>query len=178
MARTQTSPQPKLGTIPDVLAAGCAMGFIVVLGLAAYWDSSIRVLHVFEAVPYGIAAVLCLRHRKAGYILGAASAIFWLWMAGTLTTFVRNGFERVAMLIQTGHVDRWDQFIAAPAAVTAAGLALCSVWGYARLRSKSARDVLSGLGALAAVGSYFIGLFWLVAPQYLGLFARYLRNTS
>ena len=77
-------------------------------GHRCVFDSSIRTLHAFEAVPYAMAAVLCLRQRKAGYILGVASGIFWLWMAGTLTTFVRNGFERVAMLIQTGHVDRWD----------------------------------------------------------------------
>jgi hypothetical protein len=173
---TQTLPQPRVGNSPDVLAAVCAIGFIVVLAIAAYWDSSIRTLHAFEAVPYAMAAVLCLRQRKAGYILGVASGIFWLWMAGTLTTFVRNGFERVAMLIQTGHVDRWDQFIAAPAAITTAGLALCSLWGYTRLGSKSARDVAACVGAFAAVGVYFIGLFWLFAPQYLGLFARYWRS--
>jgi hypothetical protein len=98
-------------------------------------------------------------------------------MAGTLTTFVRNGFERVAMLIQTGHVDQWDQFIAAPAAITTAGLALCSLWGYTRLGSKSAGDVAACVGALAAVAGYFVGLFWLFAPQYLGLFARYRRSS-
>jgi hypothetical protein len=176
MATTRTLPPPRVSAIPDVLAAVCATGFIIVLALAAYWDSSIRLLHVFEAIPYGIAAVLCLRQSKAGYILGLASGSFWLWMAGTLTTFIRNGFERVAMLIQTGHVDRWDQFIAAPAAITAAGLVLCSLWGYTRLASKSARDVADSVGALAAVAAYFAGLFWLFAPQYLGLFTRYWRS--
>ena len=176
MTTTQTMPQPKVGTVPDVLAAACAIGFIVVLAIAAYWDSSIRVLHLFEAIPYGIAAVLCLQQSKAGYMLGVASGSFWLWMAGTLTTFVRNGFERVVMLIQTGQVDRWDQFIAAPAALTTAGLALCSLWGYARLGSKSARDAMSLVVALAAVAGYFIGLIWLLAPQYLGMFTRYWRS--
>ena len=70
MATTPTLSQPRVGNIPDVLAAVCAIGFIVVLAIAAYWDSSIRTLHAFEAVPYAIAAVLCLRQRKAGYILG------------------------------------------------------------------------------------------------------------
>jgi len=173
MTTTHTVPQPKIGTVPDVLAAACAIGFIVVLAIAAYWDSSIRVLHLFEAIPYGVAAALCLQQSKAGYMLGVASGSFWLWMAGTLTTFVRNGFERVVMLIQTGQVDRWDQFIAAPAALTTAGLALCSLWGYTRLGSKSARDALSLVWALTAVAGYFIILIWLLAPQYLGMFTRY-----
>ena len=54
-------------------------------------------------------------------MLGAASGAFWLWMAGTLTTFVRNGFERVAMLLRTGRVDRPDILIAAPAAFVTGG---------------------------------------------------------
>src|SRR6188474_2861191 len=90
------------GTAVDRLAAGCAALFILILGIAAYWDSSIRVLHVFEALPYGLAGVLCLRRSRLGYMLGAASGGFWLWMAGTRTSFVRNGFERVAMLVTTG----------------------------------------------------------------------------
>src|SRR5262245_58252408 len=85
--QTVTSPAAS-STAVDKLAAVCAAIFILVLAIAAYWDPSIRVLHVFEAIPYGLASVLCLRQRKAGYLLGAASGVFWLWMAGTLTTFV------------------------------------------------------------------------------------------
>jgi len=103
-----TSGSLRRGHAIDVLAAGCAVAFIVVLALSAYWDRTIRVLHVFESIPYTLTAVLCLRQRKWGYVLGAASGAFWLWMAGTLTTFVRNGFDRVAMLLRTGHVDRPD----------------------------------------------------------------------
>jgi len=160
-----------VGTVVDRLAAACAAIFIVVLGIAAYWDSSIRLLHVFEALPYGLAAVLCLRRSKVGYLLGAASAAFWLWMAGTRTSFVRNGFERVAMLVSTGDVDRWDQFIAAPAAVATGGLVVFALWGYSRLRAKSWLD-LGGFGlAVALVASYFVILFLAFAPQYLALFA-------
>jgi hypothetical protein len=178
MTATQTLPFQNVGTAQDRLAAGCAICFIIVLAIGAYWDPAIRVLHVFEAIPYGIAAIFCLRHSKAGYMLGAASGGFWLWMAGTLTTFVRNGFERVAMLIQLGHVDRWDVFMAAPAAVATGGLVLCSLWGYFRLGSKSARDVLGFLGAFAAVAAYFLVLFWLFAPQYLRMFAPLFSRSS
>jgi len=156
----------------DKLAAACGAIFIVVLAIAAYWDPSIRVLHVFEAIPYGLASVLCLRQRKVGYLLGAASGVFWLWMAGTLTTFVRNGFERVVMLITTGHVDRWDQFIAAPAALSTGGLVLFSVWGYARVSGKRPADLALFVAVLILVAAFFLAMFWLFKPQYLALFRR------
>jgi hypothetical protein len=158
------------GHVIDALAAGCAVAFIVILAIAAYWDRTIRVLHGFESLPYIVAAVLCLRQRKFGYMLGAAGGAFWLWMAGTLTTFVRNGFERVAMLLRTGHVDRPDILMAAPAAVVTGGLVLFSLWGYSRTRNKSWSDL--GLFAVAtgAVSGFFMAIFAAFAPQYLGMF--------
>lgn len=154
----------------DALAAGCAVAFVVILGIAAYWDRTIRVLHGFESIPYIVAAVLCLRQRKLGYMLGAASGAFWLWMAGTLTTFVRNGFERAATLLRTGHVDRLDILIAAPAAAVTGGLVLFSLWGYWRARNKSWSDLGLFVVATVAVGGFFIAIFAAFAPQYLGMF--------
>jgi len=170
----QTISPVTRGTNVDRLAAGCAAMFILVLAIAAYWDSSIRVLHVFEALPYAVAAILGLRQHKLGYLLGAASGAFWLWMAGTLTSFVRNGFERLTMLVTTGHVDRWDQFIAAPAALSTGGLVVFSLWGYARLRSRVPADLAVFVVVLALVAAFFIMIFWLFAPQFLGLFNRIL----
>src|SRR5688572_13615548 len=114
---SHADPSRSRSTAVDRAAAASSAAFIIILAVSAYWDRSIRVLHVFEALPYGLAAVLSIQQRKIGYLVGAASGAFWLWMAATQTTFVRNGFERVAMLVQTGHVDRWEQFIAAPAAI-------------------------------------------------------------
>src|SRR4029077_8115527 len=74
----------------DVGAAFCAAIFIAVLGVAAYWDRSIRALHFWESLLYCATAILCLRQIKFGYALGVASGAFWLWMAGFLTTFIRN----------------------------------------------------------------------------------------
>jgi hypothetical protein len=160
----------------DLFAAACAAAFILVLGLAAYWDRSIRVLHVFESIPYALAAVLCLRQRKFGYMLGAAAGAFWLWTAGTLTTFVRNGFERVAMLLRTGHVDRADILIAAPAALFAGGLVVFSLWGYSRLRNRRWSDVASFAAVILAVAGFFVAIFAVFAPQYLGMFRNILRT--
>ncbi len=158
----------------DRFAAGCAAAFILVLGVAAFWDPSIRVLHAVEAVPYGLAAILCLQRKKLGYLLGFASGVFWLWMAGTLTTFVRNGFERVIMLITTGHVDRWDQFIAAPAALATGGLAVYSAWGYSRLPTKRPTDLALLVAVFATVALFFVAIFWIFAPRYLTLFSRFI----
>jgi len=165
-----TSGARRRGHAIDWLAAGCAVAFVAILGIAAYWDRTIRVLHVFESLPYIVVAVLCLRQRKLGYVLGAASGAFWLWMAGTLTTFVRNGFERVAMLLRTGHVDRLDILIAAPAAAVTGGLVLFSLWGYSRARNKSWSDLGLFVVATGAVGGFFIAIFAAFAPQYLGMF--------
>jgi hypothetical protein len=154
----------------DALAAGCAAAFIVILGISAYWDRTIRALHVFESLPFIVAALLCLRQHKFGYMLGAASGAFWLWMAGTLTTFVRNGFERVAMLLRTGHVDRPDILIAAPAACVTAGLVVFSLWGYSRARNKTWSDLGLFVAATGAVAGFFVAIVAAFAPQYLGMF--------
>jgi len=158
--------------IADIAIAVCSAIFIAILGISAYWDRSIVVLHVFEAGLYLAVAVLCIRQRKYGYALGVASGGFWLWMAGTRTTFVRNGFERVAMLLRTGHVDRWDQFIAAPAALATAGIVAFSLWGYVRARGKAATDVVLLAAAIGVVAAFFLAIFAAFAPQFLALFSR------
>ncbi|PYQ08090.1 MAG: hypothetical protein DMF82_02305 [Acidobacteria bacterium] len=160
----------------DVAAAICAAAFVVVLVVSAYWDRSIRVLHVFESLPYIAAAILCLRRSKVGYALGVAGGASWLWMAGFLTTFIRNGFQRLVMLYRPGGgVDRPDLLIAVPAAIATSGLVLFSVAGYARLPHKSWRDL--GLLAAAVVGVllFFILIFAAFAPRYLAMFQRLIR---
>ncbi|HEY7502122.1 MAG TPA: hypothetical protein VH740_26615 [Vicinamibacterales bacterium] len=156
----------------DVFSAACAAAFVVVLAVSAYWDPTIRMLHVFEAVPYLVAAMLTLRQKKPGYILGFASGGFWLWMAGTRTTFVRNGFEQLAILLRTGHVDQPDVLIAAPAAIATGGLALLSLVGYFRSRTRSWRDAGLFVLALGAIAAYFAAIFAAFAPRYLVLFER------
>ena len=140
--------------------------------MSAYWDPTIRALHAFESLPYLAAAVLCLQQRKIGYLLGAASGGFWLWMGGTRSTFVRNGFERVAMLVRTGHVDRPDVLIAAPAACFTGGLALFCLWGYLRRRDRSWKDAALFAAALGATAAFFVAIFAAFAPQYLRMFGR------
>jgi hypothetical protein len=141
--------------------------FVAMLALAAYWDPTIRVLHTFEAVPYVLAAVLAVRRSKVGYALGVASGAFWLWLAGWLVTFVRNGFDMLAVLLRTGRMVRPDVLIAVPATVGTAGLVVFSLVGYARLRHKSLRDVGALGAAFVIVAAFFVAIFAAFAPQFL-----------
>ena len=50
----------------DVAIAVCSGLFVVVLAVSAWFDPTIRALHVAEAAPYIAAAVLCLRRRTIG----------------------------------------------------------------------------------------------------------------
>jgi hypothetical protein len=160
----------------SVAVAVCAALFVAILALAAYFDPSIRVLHAFEALPYLLAAALCLRQNKFGYALAFVSGAFWLWTAGFLTSFIRNGFERVAMLARTGAVDRVDILIAVPAALATGGLVLFSLFGYAGLRNKSWRDLPLLLAAAILVPAFFVAIFYAFAPQYLGMFHGILKR--
>ena len=150
----------------DVTAAVCAAAFIVVLGLSAYWDRSIRVLHTVEALPYLLAAILVLRQHKFGYALGFAGGAFWLLTATFRTSFVRNGFERLI----AADWSRPDLLIAVPAALSTGGLALFCAIGYARLRGKSWRDAGVFAVALVLVPAFFYAIFAAFAPRYLALF--------
>jgi hypothetical protein len=150
----------------DVAGAVCAAAFVVVLAVSAYWDRSIRILHVVEALPYIVAAILVLRQHKFGYALGAVSGAFWLFTATFRTTFVRNGFERLL----ANDWSRPDLLIAVPAALATGGLALFSIIGYAHLPRKSPRDLLLFAAALVLVPAFFIAIFAAFAPQFLGMF--------
>jgi hypothetical protein len=59
----------------------------------------------------------------------------------------------------TGHVDRWDIFIAVPAAVGAGGLALCSVLSYLRLTDKSRMDAVRFLARLYSSPAFSSSVF-------------------
>lgn len=160
--------------VPKRLAIAAAALFVAILALAAVWDPSIRILHLVESVPYLLAALLISRGHRYGYFLGVGCGAFWLWMAGFLTTFIKQGLERLASFVQTGHVDRWDIFIAVPAAFGAAGLVLFPAYSYLRSTDKSTTDILRFFGTVAGVGSFFILIFRLIAPRYLGMFGSML----
>lgn len=146
--------------------------FVLVLAIAAYWDKSIRVLHLFEAVPYLAAAALAGRRNKFGYALGAAGGAVWLAVAGRGSTFIENGFQVFARTIQQGHVVRPDILIAVPAALSTAGLLCASAIGYFKLRDRKWIDSALFVAAVVAVAGYYYVIFAALTPQFLVPFRR------
>src|SRR5262249_8418590 len=138
------SPSRPLRAI-GAAAAICALAFVVVLAAAAWFDASIRVLHMFEAIPYLAAAALCRPASRHGFALGIATGGAWFWMGAFGTRFVNNGFEQLTHWIRSGQLERPDLLLAVPAAISTLGLVLFSIVGYARLPTRQWRDV--GLAA-------------------------------
>jgi hypothetical protein len=166
--RTLDQPQVSSGGAAiDWTIAACAVAFVIVLAVAAYWDASIRVVHTFEALPYLAAAVLCIRQNKLGYALGVTAGILWLGLAGRGSTFIANGFQVLRVVLREHQVIRPDILIAVPGAVATAGLVLFSLVGYARLRNKRWSD--AGLfGATAVIiTAFFFTIFAAFSPQFL-----------
>jgi hypothetical protein len=151
----------------------CHVLFVTVLFVATYYDTSIFALHLAECIPYAAGALLCLKHNKWGYFLSFAAGAFWLWSAGFLTTFIHNGFTQLGQFIATG-VARADIMIAVPAAIATGGLAIFSLLAYLIFTKKSWGDILSLVLAGVGVFAFFITIFWLFAPRYLGMFSRFL----
>jgi hypothetical protein len=154
----------------NLLISLSAALFVVVLFVSAWFDSTIRLLHVFEAIPYLLSPWLCLRKPRAGYTLAFACGAFWIWTAGFLTTFIRNGFERVIALLKTGTVDRPDILLAVPGFIGTFGLVIFSLIGYWRLDNKNWKDLLLLLAMMLLVFLFFLFIFAAFAPQYLGMF--------
>jgi hypothetical protein len=158
------------GKSSGAAAAICALAFVVVLAVAAWFDASIRLLHCFEAVPYILAAALCWRLSKHGFALGIAAGGLWFWMGVFGTRFAFNGFQQLGQWLQSGRLERPDLVLAVPAAASTLGLALFSTVGYVRLAQRKLADL--GLVVLYAflILAFFIGIFALFAPRYLGVF--------
>jgi len=82
---------------------------------------------------------------------------------------VRNGFERVSMLLRTGHVDRPDVFIAAPAAVVTASRDFRGLGLFPSSKQIMERP-LPVPGGNGPGGWLLLGDIAAFAPQYLNMF--------
>lgn len=153
----------------NIAAAICAFVFILVLGVSAFFDPTIRLLHLAEALPYLAAAILTLRGKKLGMIIGFASGALWVTISATRTTFIGAGFQQLAILLHTGSLPRPDLFIAVPAALSTAGLALFSLISYSALRNRGWRDLAGYAGAVVGMLLFFAAIFAAFQPRYLPL---------
>jgi hypothetical protein len=92
-------------------------GFLSILAIAAWWDPSIRWLHLFEALPYVAVIALAARTNRWAYALGVATAVFWTYSAAFVTNFFESGMRALNASIHDWAVSRADQIIAVPGVI-------------------------------------------------------------
>jgi len=152
----------------EKLAGFCAGTFIITLAISAYWNSSVRLLHLFEAIPFMVA--LAMGRNKFGYALGIASGAFWIWMATAKTSWMQVGFEHAVSLFRTGIIENPDLLMGAPAAIVSAGLIVFSLWAYLRLPNKAWTDAAVFVASSGFAVAFFVAIFTVFAPESSGLF--------
>lgn len=155
-----------------ILIGGC--GFIFVLGLSAFWDADIRLLHFFQSWMYIATMVLALRGNRWGYLVGISAAGLWGYAIVFATSFFFNGLQQLSEWTRTGHLDRPDLAIAVPAWFANLLVIIGCVWGYSRLQSKALTDASKFLIAFALTTGFWALDMALFQPRYLGLFPRML----
>jgi hypothetical protein len=155
-----------------IVVGGC--GFILMLGLSAYWEPDIRWLHFFQAWIYVAAIGLALRRNLWGYFIGFSAAGLWVYANVFATTFFFNGLQQLSQWVHTGHLERADLLIAVPAWFSNALVVIGCIYGYSREPARSLRDAGRFVVAFALTTGFFALDMALFQPRYLGLFLRML----
>lgn len=154
------------------MVGGC--GFISMLGLSAYWEPNIRLLHFFQAWMYVATMALARRRNAWGYFLGTSAAGLWIYANLFATTFFFNGLQQLSQWVHTGRLDRADLLIAVPAWFSNLLVVTGCVWGYRRLPARSGSDAGRLLLSFALATGFFALDMAIFQPRYLGLFPRML----
>lgn len=167
------SGEQKFGAPGWLILVG-AIAFVLVLGISAYWEPSIRALHFFQAWMYIATMVLGFRHNRWGYFIGVSAAGFWNYINLFVVSFFFNGLEQLGLWVRTGRLARPDLLIAVPAWFSNL-LVICGcLWAYLRLREKRVRDTWKLVVAFALTTGFFALDMALFQARYLGIFARLL----
>jgi hypothetical protein len=159
---------------PEWLIAIGGCGFILMLGLSAFWEADIRWLHFFQAWMYIAAMVLALRRRSWGYFIGLSAAGLWIYANIFATTFFFNGLQQLSQWAHSGHLERPDLLIAVPAWFSNLFVVVGCLWGYARTPAKPVRDIVRFVIVFALTTGFFALDMALFQPRYLSLFPRML----
>jgi len=159
---------------PEWLIVIGGSGFILMLLLSAVWDPSIRSLHFLQAWMYIATIWLGLRRSIWGYFIGLSAAGFWVYINLFVSTFFVNGLQELSLWVHTGHLGRPDLLIAVPAWFSNAFVVAGCVWGYNRLRQKSALDLARLAVTFVLTTGFFALDMALFQPRYLRLFPHLL----
>ncbi|MGH8362917.1 MAG: hypothetical protein ACRESQ_06160 [Gammaproteobacteria bacterium] len=156
-----------------VVAAGI---FIGILFISAWWDPTIRWLHFFQAWLYIATIILVLRKNPWGYLFGAATAAFWVYVNLFITNFFRAGREQLEILLSQGTLPRPDLSIAVPAVAANLAIVVGGLWAYGRVRIHQPvwQDVGTFVICTGISAGYFAADIAIFQPRYLPLFGRLL----
>ena len=161
--------QPRVGA-PEWLILIGASFFILVLAVSAVWEADIRWLHFFQAWMYLATIYLALRRNRWGYFIGISAAGLWCYTNLFVTTFFKNGLERLVEWVSTGHLARPDLLIAVPAWLSNFLIIAGCISAYGRLKEKSLTDFGLFLITFALTTGFFAADMALFQPRYLPLF--------
>ena len=159
----------KVGGPEALILAGGSL-FIFVLWLSAYFDASIRWLHVFQSWMYLATIWLSLRRNRWGYFIGASAAGLWDYINLFVTTFLRSGLHWLLASVRAGQLKHVDQIIAVPAWTANFLVVAGAVWGYVRLRDERVSDAVRLAVAFVLTTGFFAAVIAICQPRYLPLF--------
>jgi len=156
--------------IRSAIVVGAAL-FILALFVSAVFEPSIRVLHALQALIYVAVVILTRRNSPLGYGAGFVVSAFWNYVNLFVTTFIRNGFDQLIGLLQTGRIARPDQFLAIIAATGHFVLIVACLIGFLETRPKPGAWTKFIGGGLLAI-AYLVGIIFITGPQYIPLLRR------
>lgn len=151
-----------------VIGAGL---FIFALGLSAFFEPRIRVLHTLQAFIYVAVVVLARRNSSWGFGAGFFISAFWNYINLFVTTFIRAGVEQLFGFFQTGQITRPDLALSLIAATGHFLLIAACLAGFLRTRPQARQWAQFMGGGILAIG-YFILIIVTTGPQYIPLLRR------
>lgn len=159
---------------PELLTLIGGSGFILALGVSAFWEADIRWLHFFQAWMYVATIALSFRKCRWGHFIGISAAGFWGYVNIFATTFFFNGLEQLSQWVRTGHLARPDIFIAVPAWFSNFLVIIGCAWAYSRRPTKPLSDLGRFAISFALTSGFFAADMAMFQPRYLALFPRLL----
>ena len=163
-------PRARRRWIQPAIVVGAAL-FVLALFVSAVLEPSIRVLHALQTLIYIAVVVLTRRKSPWGYGAGVVVSAFWNGVNLFITTFIRNGFDELIALLQTGRIARPDQLVAVIAATGHFVLIAACLAGFLETRPK-AREWAKFVGGAVLAMAYLVAIVFTTGPQFIPLVRR------
>jgi hypothetical protein len=152
--------------------AVASTGVVLILGLAAFFDHSIIVLHAFQALQYLLIIALTARRNRWGYFIALAVGAFWDYLVLFVNSFAASGWRALMATIHSGVLTKPDQIIAVFAFAFHLILIAAALAAYLRLPRRPAGDWGRLAASLAGAVCYFTAIVAAFQPRYLVMVPR------